>query len=70
MKILEKRKCNNCDFWYDSGGYKGEDFRIKAECRKRAPIIIEDNNKRIFPETSCNCWCGDWENKNSKGKNK
>ena len=46
----EGEQCDNCRFYQN------------YECRRHAPIIIEDNifNPR-YPRIVFNHWCGDWE---------
>ncbi|KKN63330.1 hypothetical protein LCGC14_0502780 [marine sediment metagenome] len=61
---MEKGICEHCNFWIDRYGFRGEELRIDAECRKNAPRNIRENDpehKRIFPVTNCNDLCGDWE---------
>lgn len=63
-----KEECLNCRFWVEERSQIGT-------CRKNAPVIVDrlikDGPKATlllnvhwascWPETSENCWCGEWE---------
>lgn len=60
--LTEEEQCGNCAF-FEAWARQRDPWRAQGDCKRHAPVVIEvaGGPKGMFPRTSADRWCGDWE---------
>lgn len=58
----EEQRCGNCAF-FEEWSRQRDQWRLQGDCKRHAPVAmsVAGNPKSVFPLTTDDRWCGDWE---------